>query len=130
MKIKSGVILNGLQTPMRKVLINAEAIWKELGQELVITSGLEGTHSAGSLHYYGYAVDLRTRYFDLDQIDQAANALITKLGYGYTVVVHETHMHIHYNGGLLNDEISDDMDSEKGGTDVSNTYLARNNRQG
>ena len=29
----------------------------------MITETLGGEHSAGSLHYYGYAVDLRIRYF-------------------------------------------------------------------
>ena len=63
MIIKDGVILQGLDIKMRPALIAADKIWRDYGQELVVTGGLDGTHSAGSLHYYGLALDLRTRYF-------------------------------------------------------------------
>ena len=63
MKIKPGAVLAGLDIHMRPALIIADAVWKEYGQELMVTEGLGGEHSSGSLHYYGYAVDLRTHYF-------------------------------------------------------------------
>jgi len=94
MKVKSGVKLVGLQLEMRKILIEADKIWKDRGQELVITSTTDGVHSPGSLHPYGYAIDLRTRYFDA--VDHQAIALIlqTKLGSKYDVIVHRTHIHV------------------------------------
>ena len=70
MKIKKGVSLIGLRLVMRPVLIEADRIWDDLGQELVITSCTDGTHSPGSLHYYGYAVDLRTRYLTQEENSQ------------------------------------------------------------
>lgn len=63
MQIKSGVVMSGLRLCMRPVLIFADEIWRKHDQELVITSALDGVHSAGSFHYYGFAVDFRTRYF-------------------------------------------------------------------
>ena len=58
MKIKKGVSLQGLKLVMRRALQEAEKIWNILGEELVITSGTETyEHSAGSLHYYGLALD-------------------------------------------------------------------------
>ena len=63
MIIKEGVLLHGLKLEMRTALMTAERIWKSFGQELVVTSALDGTHAACSLHYYGYALDFRSRYF-------------------------------------------------------------------
>lgn len=94
---KEGVILAGLNIKMRKVLIEAEHIWKKYGQELVVTSGLDGTHSAGSLHYYGRALDFRTRYFTNEICNQVANELKANLPNDYDVVLHSTHIHVEYD---------------------------------
>ena len=96
MKIKKGVVLAGLQIPMRTVLKKADRLWKQKGKELVITSGLEGTHSAGSLHYYGYALDFRTRYFTAIQCVQLQRSLATALGPEYVVLFEGNHMHVQY----------------------------------
>lgn len=97
MKIKEGVILSGLQLPMRDCLLFANNIWKDLDQELVITSGLDGTHSAGSLHYYGYALDFRTRYFSDVQKQIAFDDLTDSLGSDYNVIWHTSHIHVEYD---------------------------------
>lgn len=97
MIIKNGVVLAGLKLPMRKVLRAAANIWKEHGEELVITSGLDGTHSAGSYHYYGYAVDLRTHYFQNDVKYSVAKILQATLGEAYTVIAESNHIHVQYN---------------------------------
>ncbi len=98
MKIKDGVVMAGLKIEIRPVLIAANQIWKEHGQKLVITAALDGTHSAGSLHYYGYAVDLRTRYFSgLRESKLVAQELRDKLSNDYDVVVHSSHIHVEYD---------------------------------
>jgi len=97
LKIKEGVILSGLQLPMRDCLLFANNIWKDLDQELVITSGLDGTHSAGSLHYYGYALDFRTRYFSDVQKQIAFDDLTDSLGSDYNVIWHTSHIHVEYD---------------------------------
>ena len=99
MKIKEGASLQGLNVTMRPVLIEAERIWKHYGQELVVTCGTDGEHSAGSMHYYGYALDFRTRDFTSIQKDTAHANLMSKLGLAYDVVLHKTHMHIEYKIG-------------------------------
>jgi len=96
MKIKDGASLIGLKLPMRKVLIIADELWKDAGKELVVTEGTGGTHSAGSLHPFGYAVDLRSRYFDTSTQRDVASALRLRLGPDYDVVVHKTHVHVEY----------------------------------
>ncbi len=97
MQIKEGASLQGLDIKMRPVLIAADVIWKKYGQELVVTSGTDGTHSAGSLHYYGRALDFRTRYFDKEELDKVFNSMCEKLNDDYDVVVHDTHIHVEYD---------------------------------
>lgn len=97
MKIKLGANIQGLKLEMRRVLVDADSIWKYLGQELVITSGLDGTHSAGSLHYYGYAVDLRTNYFNEEEKLEAVRMLKESLPHKYDVILEQTHIHVEYN---------------------------------
>ena len=81
---------------MRKVLLVAEMVWSKHGQELVITSGTDGTHSAGSLHYYGYALDFRTRYFTPEEIKKVVEELRKTLSSDYHVIEHSTHIHVEY----------------------------------
>lgn len=97
MKIKQGANLRGLDIRIRPALIVADKVWKKHGQELVITCGLDGTHSAGSLHYYGLAIDCRTRYFDKTEITIIAKELRETLGKDFDVIVHYSHIHIEYD---------------------------------
>jgi len=100
MKIKDGAILAGLQLGMRQALIIAEELYKKYGQELVITCGLDGAHSAGSLHYYGYALDFRTYYFTSGEITEIVSNLFGRLravSRYYDVVKHQTHIHVEFD---------------------------------
>jgi hypothetical protein len=97
---------------MRPVLVAAEAVWRNNGIEegVTITSGLDGVHSAGSYHPFGYAIDLRTRYFaDIETVNKVAKELkasiihrANRLLYPsymirfYNVVVEKTHIHVEF----------------------------------
>lgn len=105
MKIKDGAKIEGLDIRMRPVLVAADNVWRRNGQELVVTSGLDGEHSAGSFHYYGRAVDFRVRYFDLatrqavvrqlkDAIQERVHPYERKR---YQVVLKSDHMHVEYD---------------------------------
>ena len=101
MKIKDGVIMQGLKLPMRLALIEANQVYSDYGKELVITSALDGAHSAGSYHYFGYAIDLRTRFFSswrekLDVAQKIRDRLNAKSD-KFTVVLEDTHIHMQYN---------------------------------
>lgn len=101
MKIKEGASLQGLDLKMRPVLIEADKIWINVGdEELVVTSGTDGCHSAGSLHYYGLALDLRTRYFDEETKLEVFNDLrkiLWQYSDKYDVVLHKSHIHVEYD---------------------------------
>ena len=98
MQLKSGVDIKGIHEAMRPVLKAADRIWKKHNQELVVTAGLDGTHSAGSLHPFGKALDFRTRYFSSSETTAVANELRTELGTAaYDVIVHSTHIHVEFD---------------------------------
>jgi len=98
MKVKDdSVDIWGLEICMQRVLKEADLVWKEYGEELVITSARDGIHSAGSLHYYGRAVDLRTRYFSDDDKRSVAADLADILGEDYDVILHKSHIHVEYD---------------------------------
>jgi len=97
MKIKKTANIQGLDIRIRPALISADRIWKEYGQELVIVSGLDSTHSAGSLHYYGLAVDFRTRYFTKIKHRFIARDLKNSLPGNFDVILEKDHIHVEYD---------------------------------
>lgn len=102
-----------LKPQMRDVLIEGENLWNSFGHDFVITSGRDGIHSTGSLHYYGYAVDVRTweedgtQWTDTKRANIAENLRkrLDKYSDFYDVVVHKTHIHVEYDAfraGIIN----------------------------
>lgn len=88
----------GLKPQMRIVLITANRLYKELfNAQLVVTSALDGIHSAGSAHYFGYALDFRT--YNLGTMKQTkakriADELQHRLGGRYYVLLESNHIHV------------------------------------
>ena len=99
MNLKKGVSIQLIQPQIILALIIANEIWKELGQDLVITAGNEYSdkHSITSYHYQGLAVDLRTRYFAAHEKLTAFQNLKRNLGESFDVVFHPTHIHIEFD---------------------------------
>jgi hypothetical protein len=100
MKIKPGASLQGLNLVMRPALIVADRLWKHHGQELVVTAGTDGEHSAGSLHYYGQAIDFRTNYFTETKAKMLSEELrrqLTGVDNHFQVILHSTHIHVEYD---------------------------------
>jgi hypothetical protein len=113
MKTKDNTVkLDGIHPVMRHAMKWADIVWKELGQECVITAGTETVktdgsnnlvHSAGSLHPMGLALDFRTRYFD-DGGDNASDHLEFHLNHTnsyldsgrFQVIQHKTHIHVEF----------------------------------
>lgn len=89
--------LQGIKYAMRMVLKEADKIWARHGQPLVVTSAANGAHSAGSYHYYGLALDLRTNFFGKGQAEVIAKELREALPAYYDVVLHSTHMHVEFD---------------------------------
>lgn len=97
MRKSDNVNLCGLDIKMRRVLSAAERIWASLGKELIVTSACDGLHSAGSLHYYGLAVDLYADYFNEDLRGKAIVRLEKAIGIDYDIVNELKHIHVEYD---------------------------------
>ena len=107
MKVKDdSVNIWGLQPEMQPVLKHVELTWRDfVGVEPTITSARDGMHSAGSLHYYGYAADFRTWDSEDRQIDYEIREAVAKhlrimlANYSayYDVIAHTTHIHVEYD---------------------------------
>ena len=96
MRIKQGVVLTGLRTEMLVGLMAVQEIFRKYGEEVVITSVMDGTHSATSLHYAGQAVDLRTRNLSNADVMEIVAELKGDLGIHFDVVAESTHLHLEY----------------------------------
>ena len=104
MQVKKGVSLEGLHISMRIVRAHVENVYKSHGKEAVITSGteghfLDGVHGMNSYHYFGMALDFRTRFFTNSTCLMVVAELKRLLGYQYTVIFEVNHIHIQYNWG-------------------------------
>ena len=94
MKIKEGVKLDP-HIAIAIALQIVEPILKKHGQELVITSMMDGTHMPSSLHYKGLAVDLRI--WDLHHKDSCVSKIKNALGESYDVILEVDHIHLEYD---------------------------------
>ena len=61
-KIKPGVLLDGLQPVMFRAIATASEVIHRYADDCVVTSGKDGQHMKRSKHYTGEAVDLRSRH--------------------------------------------------------------------
>lgn len=100
-RIKHGVKLRGLTPQMAIAYVIIKHALHAIGREARITSGSDGTHRAGSLHYQGNALDIGSRDPDGTQWttpDKMAIAenIREELGPEFDVVVENTHLHVEW----------------------------------
>lgn len=76
------------------------------GRDAIVTFTTNGTHSAGSFHYEGNAIDLRTKDLTTSQINEIVEDLVEKLGDEYDIVNEGDHIHIEYDPPNPPDQIN------------------------
>lgn len=97
--IKPGVDLRGIQPQMAIAYTIASQIYAKYSDDgaCVITSGVDGVHGANSLHYTGYALDLRTHnvstVFQADLLEE----LRVALGKQFDVILEHDHVHLEFD---------------------------------
>lgn len=101
LKIKPGVHLTGLRPEMTPVLINAVAAFVDCGADAVVTAAVDGSHSRGSLHYVGLALDFRMKHVGPSEKASVAKTMTESLGLLYDVVWEDAggvneHLHVEY----------------------------------
>ena len=94
--LKPGVRVAGLRPEILLAVVAAERVCAEMGVDCVVTACVDGVHQAGSLHYCGLAVDLRSRDFRPGNADKAIARLKQCLGTDYDVVLETDHIHIEF----------------------------------
>lgn len=105
MMLKVGVTLTVTPQIDRMIRVAEVAFSKVMGAhfQVVITSGNDGTHMAGSLHYQNAALDFRTGHAwvpplmteeEAQELHEEYKAL---LGAGYDVVLEKDHLHAEYD---------------------------------
>jgi len=95
--LKPGVRVAGLRPEILLAVIAAERVCAEMGVDCVVTACVDGVHQAGSLHYCGLAVDLRSRDFRPGDADKAITRIKQCLGADYDVVLENDHIHIEFD---------------------------------
>lgn len=103
LKIKENVNLVGLQPQMIIAAISANDFCNTVAKvDCVITSALDAKHSDTSLHFAGFALDIRTREMSETMQNMFRNAMEQSLGTQYDVLLEGDHLHIEfqpkYNG--------------------------------
>ncbi|MFA7288303.1 MAG: hypothetical protein WC055_05425 [Melioribacteraceae bacterium] len=97
MELKETTKLNGIRAEILVGLIVAEGVYEDFGYGMVVTSVTDSKHSAGSLHYAGCAIDLRTRDIkDKAMIIKITETIRKRLTKDYDVVLEKDHIHIEY----------------------------------
>ena len=101
--IKEGVDVRGLHPKIWEAIYLVDGLLNPRNIDTVITSGLEGKHSYGSLHYSGLAVDIRKR--TILHADEMFSLIKELLPDAYDCVNEKTHYHIEYQPKTL-EEVS------------------------
>lgn len=95
---KEGVNPHDLHITMRQSLITIDDIYKNNGQEVVVTCTGAGEHCPSSLHPYGFAYDIRTRFFDEKKKKKVYDEIKEEFDHSrYIIVSESTHFHIQLN---------------------------------
>lgn len=97
MIVKKDASLKGIDEVMVLILPKIEKLYEAIGKELVITSGTDGIHSIGSLHYKGLAIDIRVPYLTLNANRPFVDMIRLVLNINFEVILEKDHIHIEYN---------------------------------
>ena len=89
--------IHGLRPEMVVALIIVKEAFMGRGANCVVTSGMEGQHSHGSLHYVGQALDFRTGSMSREQASEIAVEIREGLGVDFDVVVEQGHLHVEWD---------------------------------
>lgn len=97
LELKPGVKVGGIAPEMVLAAVVAACVYEDAGADCVITSCRDGQHMAGSLHYEGRAIDLRTRDLAPEIRKEVALGIAAALGPEFDVVDEIDHLHLEHD---------------------------------
>jgi len=98
LSLKTGVFVGGIKPEMLLAIAVADQVYTQFNVAFVITSVLDGVHTARSLHYVGEAVDIRIVNIPTTAIRSSIVALIkSRLGIHFDVILESDHLHIEFD---------------------------------
>ena len=95
--MKRGVVLVSSETYIFEIIQAAKVAYAHHGKDVVITSGIDGSHKSNSLHYKGRALDFRTRHLTDNQRVEIVSELKAKLGGSFDVLFEGDHIHVEFD---------------------------------
>lgn len=95
--VKQGAECRVIKPVLLDALLRLTLLYHQYEQVLVVTEISGGTHKTGSLHYKGYAADLRTRDFPAWQLPHVLDAIQLELGHDWDIIQETDHFHIEYD---------------------------------
>ena len=99
MFFKDGVKVNGVKPEIALALIACNDVFNYYGKQMVVTSVADGKHSLTSLHYVGFAFDLRGSIawgFTESELNSIKKDLIEALTDEFDVILEKDHYHIEF----------------------------------
>jgi hypothetical protein len=94
--LDSSVHLAGVHPELLFAIMVVDMLYRTYGEDLIITSVVDGKHSSKSLHYVGFAFDARTSYFTPAILDNVVKEIRASLGFDFDVVVEKDHLHVEF----------------------------------
>lgn len=94
---QGGARILGLRPEIVIGLTIANDVFREFGFDCIVTAGIDGSHSRGSIHYKGLAVDLRTRHIPAAEHPKVVAKLQERLGDEFDVVLEGDHIHLEWD---------------------------------
>ena len=97
MKIKPGVDLRGVRPEIVVAMLLLEPVLLEHDSDFVVTSCTDGKHMAGSKHYEGLAIDVRSRNLPKERHTACLIAMRETLGPQFDVILEGDHFHVEFD---------------------------------
>ena len=94
--LKPGVRITGMRPEILLAAVAAMEAYKAVGHDLMVTACVDGKHMAGSLHYAGAAIDLRTRDVAPADVQKLITQIKACLGDDFDVLLEVDHLHIEF----------------------------------
>lgn len=94
--LKHNARIDGIRPETLFGIFIAERVFAKLGHEFTVTSVTDSRHGRASLHFVGFAFDIRSRDIPSAERESVRLALQKALGPTFDVVLESDHFHVEF----------------------------------